>query len=223
MQIHCVRSLLQSVHRAETFICAEDCAAPAAGANGLHSPLATLQDGGAVLTRSAAHGRTMMSHPARRDTARAASFDRRATGDLTKTVEAKLGEISAGGCRRSRRSRQTGKPRLGGVRVPDGPGSVRRGRAMPVPACVVVLPPTPRMVRRSRSRAARIFSPVPCVVAVTTPDILQESVVGRRPRPAPAPPAAPFPGRAGRSRRPRIRPAPSPRLGLRGQRASVPG
>ena len=96
MQIHCVRSLLQSVHRAETFICAEDCAAPAAGANGLHSPLATLQDGGAVLTRSAAHGRTMMSHPARRDTARAASFDRRATGDLTKTVEAKLGEISAG-------------------------------------------------------------------------------------------------------------------------------
>jgi hypothetical protein len=149
VQIHCVRSLLQSVHRAETFICAEDCAAPAAGANGLHSPFATLQDGGAVLTRSAAHGRTMMSHPARRDTARAASFDRRATGDLTKTVEAKLGEISVGGCRRSRRSRQAGKPRLGGVRVPDGPGSVRRGRAMPVPACVVVLPPTPRMVRRS--------------------------------------------------------------------------
>jgi len=133
VQIHCVRSLLQSVYRAETFICAEDCAAPAAGANGLHSPLATLQDGGAVLTRSAAHSRTMMSHPARRDTARAASFDRRATGDLTKTVEAKLGEISVGGCRRSRRSRQAGKPRLGGVRVPDGPGSVRRGRAMPVP------------------------------------------------------------------------------------------
>ena len=96
MQIHCVRSLLQSVHRAETFICAENCAAPAAGATGLHSPLATLQDGGAMLTRSAAHGRTMMSHPARRGTARAASFDRRATGDLTKTVEAKLGEISAG-------------------------------------------------------------------------------------------------------------------------------
>ena len=41
----------------------------------------------------------MMSHPARRDTARAASFERRATGDLTKTVEAKLGEISAGWCR----------------------------------------------------------------------------------------------------------------------------
>ena len=63
MQIHCVRSLLQSVHRAETLICTEDCAAPAAGATGLHSPFAPLQDGGAVLTRSAAHGRTMMSHP----------------------------------------------------------------------------------------------------------------------------------------------------------------
>ena len=223
MQIHCVRSLLQSVHRAETFICAEDCAAPAAGANGLHSPLATLQDGGAVLTRSAAHGRTMMSHPARRDTARAASFDRRATGDLTKTVEAKLGEISVGGCRRSRRSRQAGKPRLGGVPVPDGPGSLRRGRAMPVPACVVVLPPTPRMVRRSPVESGPDLFPGPCVVAVTAPDILQVIVVGSRPRPAPAPPAAPLPGRAGRSRRPRIRPAPSPRLGLRGQRASVPG
>jgi len=63
VQIRCVRSLLQSVHRAETLSCTEDCAAPAAGATGLHSPLATLQDGGAVLTRSAAHGRTMMSHP----------------------------------------------------------------------------------------------------------------------------------------------------------------
>src|SRR5664279_5403049 len=31
---------------------------------------------------------------------------------------------------------------------------------------------------------------------------LQVIVVGRRPRPAPAPPVAPFPGRAGRSRRP---------------------
>src|SRR5664280_3603213 len=63
VQIYCVCSLLQSVHRTETFICAENCAAPAAGATGLHSPLATLQDGGAMLTRSAAHGRTMMSHP----------------------------------------------------------------------------------------------------------------------------------------------------------------
>src|SRR5450759_3893335 len=67
------------------------------------------------------------------------------------------------------------------------------------------------------------FPGPPCVVAVTAPDILQVIVVGRRPRPAPAPPAAPFPGRAGRSRRPRIRPAPSPRLGQRGQRGQRPG
>src|SRR5664280_1046545 len=44
--------------------------------------------------------------------------DHRATGDLTKTVEAKLGEISAGWS----------------LRVADGPGSVRREWAMPVPA-----------------------------------------------------------------------------------------
>src|SRR5664279_5596848 len=57
------------------------------------------------------------------------------------------------------------------------------------------------------------FPGPPCLVAVTAPDILQVIVVGRRPRPAPAPPVAPLPGRAGRSRRPRIRPAPVPAAG----------
>ena len=105
--------------------------------------------------RCGAHsvGRSWPHHdepPARRDTARAASFDRPATGDLTKTVEARLGEISAGWCRRSRRSREAGKPRLGAVRVPDGPGSVRRGLGpCRCPHAWVALPSTPRMVRRS--------------------------------------------------------------------------
>src|SRR5664279_6514113 len=69
VQIYCVRSLLQSVHRAETFVCTEECAAPAAGTTGLHSPFAPLQDGGAVLTWSAAHGPHHDEPPARRDTA----------------------------------------------------------------------------------------------------------------------------------------------------------
>src|SRR5450756_2459909 len=69
VQIYCVRSLLQSVHRAETFVCTEDCAAPAAGTTGLHSPFAPLQDGGAVITRSAAHGPHHDQPPARHDTA----------------------------------------------------------------------------------------------------------------------------------------------------------